>query len=234
MDKKYLIDDNFKKPEIFKELTNEQFNEFMGTGFLKTLNPKQVLFHQGDSADMCFFIKQGRLKLTQVNEDGKEVILRYVGFEELVAAIALMKESKYPVTAEPIEKSEVIGWDKPAFISLLEKFPRIAIKILTIVIGRLEDIQNRYMELCTEQAEQRIARTLLRFLQRTGTKTVEGICIDMPLTRQDLAEYMGTTLYTVSRTLSAWEKRGWITSERGRLTVIQPHAIVLLAEKTDE
>ena len=219
------------KPDIFRELTNEQFNEFIGKGVLKTLTPKHILFHQGDSANMCYFIKQGRLKLTQVNEDGKEIIFRYAGFQELIAAITVIKESKYPVTAEVIEKSEVIGWDKPTFTSLLEKFPRVAIKILTIVIERLDDIQSRYMELCTEQVEQRIARTLLRFIRTTGTKTSEGICIDTPLTRQDLAEYMGTTLFSVSRTLSNWEKNGWIKTERGKLTVIHPHELVSLTEK---
>jgi len=65
----------------------------------------------------------------------------------------------------------------------------------------------RYLELQTERVEQRIARSLLRIMKQSGRKTDEGILIDFRLGRQDLANYTGSTLYTVSRTLSNWEKK---------------------------
>jgi len=82
-----------------------------------------------------------------------------------------------------------------------------------------------------ERVEQRLARALLRFMNQAGRKTTEGILIDFRLSRQDLADYTGTTLYTVSRTLSSWEKQGWIASGRERIVVIDPHALMLFAER---
>jgi hypothetical protein len=80
------------------------------------------------------------------------------------------------------------------------------------VIKRPDDIQRRYLELQTERVEQRVARTLLRIMKRSGRKTNEGILIDFRLSRQDLADYTATTPYTVSRTVRNWGKRvgsGW-------------------------
>ena len=82
----------------------------------------------------------------------------------------------------------------------------------------------------TERVEQRIARSLLRIMKQSGRKTEEGILIDFRLSRQDLADYTGTTMYTVSRTLSSWEQRGWIVSGRERIVVANPHALVTFAE----
>ena len=68
-------------------------------------------------------------------------------------------------------------------------------------------------------------------MRSAGSKTSEGIQIAIPLSRQNIAGYAGTTLFTVSRTLRTWEKEGWIKSGRERITVTDPHALVSFAEK---
>lgn len=77
------------------------------------------------------------------------------------------------------------------------------------VVGtRLGELNNRIVEMATQQVEQRVANALLRLINQTGRKTPNGIEIDFPITRQDLSELTATTLHTVSRLLSSWEKRG--------------------------
>lgn len=223
--------ETLQKPDLFNRLTKEQFNEVVKSGFSKTLPSKSILFQQGDPADTCFLVNSGCLKLAMVNEEGNEVIVRYVDAGELTAAITLIKDRDYPVTAESVGETEVTGWDKQAFMGLMRDFPDIAINILGIVLERLEEVQHRYQELCTEQVERRIARTLLRLMQRGGKKTPEGIEIDIPVTRQNIADYAGTTLFTVSRTLSAWKKRGWVKSRREHITITDPHALVMFTDK---
>ncbi|TIL38143.1 MAG: winged helix-turn-helix domain-containing protein, partial [Mesorhizobium sp.] len=82
----------------------------------------------------------------------------------------------------------------------------------------------------TQQVEQRIAHALLRIVSQSGRKTPEGIEIDFPITRQDIAEMTGTTLHTVSRLLSAWEDQGIVRSGRQKVTVTDPHALMLVSE----
>ena len=115
-------------------------------------------------------------------------------------------------------------------MQLMRQYPDIAINLLGIILERIDDVQHRYLEVCTEHVNQRIARSLLRLMRRAGSKTPEGIHIDIPLSRQNIADYSGTTLYTVSRTLSAWEKKGWIQSGREKIVVTDPHALVIFAE----
>ena len=149
---------------------------------------------------------------------------------EITYAVSVFKGKDYPVTAQAIGPSEAIGWDRETMLELITTFPQIAINLLGTVIERLDDIQSRYLELQTERVEQRVARALLRIMKQAGRRTDEGILIDFRLSRQDLADYTGTTLYTVSRTLSRWEKMGWVKSGRERILVADPHAIVTFAE----
>jgi CRP-like cAMP-binding protein len=83
----------------------------------------------------------------------------------------------------------------------------------------------------TQQVEQRIAHALLRLAKQSGRKVDHGIEIDFPISRQDIAQMTGTTLHTVSRTLSGWEQSGLIESGRQRIVLREPHKIFLLAER---
>lgn len=195
------------KSEIFEGLSSVQFATLLEKGQRTILQSKSILFHQGDLAKRCYMVNQGRLKLTMFSEQGKEVILRYIGCGELAGAIAVLRNQSYPATAECIDETEVIGWDKPTILEFIYQYPTIAINLLGIVFNRIDDVQHRYLEVCSEHVDQRIARTLLRLMRRAGIKTSEGIHIDIPLSRQNIADYSGTTLHTVSRILSSWEKK---------------------------
>lgn len=218
------------KTEIFDGLTNEQITRLLKRGKEVKLRPKNILFHQGDTADRCFLVIRGRLKLTKLNELGKEIILRYINCGEITAATAVLRNQTYPLTAQSIDETVVIGWDKPTILALMRQYPDIAINLLGMVYDRIDEVQNRYLEMCTEQVDQRIARSLLRLMRRAGIKTPAGIHIDIPLSRQNIADYAGTTIYTVSRTLSMWEKKNWITSGREKIIIKDQQALVTLAE----
>ncbi|BBO67783.1 transcriptional regulator [Desulfosarcina alkanivorans] len=224
------MDTSLPKSDIFKGLTRDQLSGLVEKGRRIILKPKSVLFHQGDPAASCFLVNRGRLKLTKLNEQGREVIFRYIGAGELTAAITVLKRWAYPVTAESVEETVVVGWDKPTMIQAMHRYPDIAINLMGIILERIDDVQHRYLEVCTEHVDQRIARSLLRLMRRAGLKHPEGIQINLPLSRQNIADYSGTTLYTVSRTLSAWEKKGWILSGREQIVVTDPHALVQFSE----
>ena len=219
-------------PRLFNCLSRNEYDDFCREGRSIHLTPGEFLFHQGEQVRSCFVVRSGQLKLTKINEEGKEVIYRFLGCGEVTGAVTVLKDALYPVTAEAVGKVKLTGWGKEALLSLMRSYPDVAINLLAVVFERMDDIQKRYLELCTEQVEQRIARSLLRLMQRSGEKTDSGITISLPLSRQDIADYSGTTLHTVSRTLSAWEKNGWVRSGRQRVTVTDPHRLVELADKS--
>jgi len=230
MNENPLIVEDLHRTDIFKGLTDAQWVQVVRNGQHERLQPKRTLFLQGDPAERFYMVNKGRLKLFKLSEVGKEAIIRYIGAGEMAAAVAVLKGRDYPVTAETVEETEITSWDKPTFLRLLHDHPEIAVNMLGVVLERLDEVQQRYLELCSEGVEQRIARTLLRLMQRAGSRRADGTLIELPLSRQSIADYSGTTLYTVSRTLSSWEKNGWVQSGRERVLITDPHALVKFAE----
>lgn len=188
------------------------------------------LFHQGDPAEVIYIPVQGRLKLTQITPEGHEVILRYVGVGEMTGATAVFGDTAYPASAESVEAAVVLGWDNETTIELIEHYPRLGLNILRLLSVRLQELQDRLREMSTERVERRVARALLRLVSQLGRKAETGVLIDLPLSRQDLANMTGTTLYTVSRILSRWEEAGIIEAGREKVLIKRPPGLVVIAE----
>lgn len=230
MDSQIRLTDIFSQSDLFAGIEADNLSDIFSFGDQRIYKSGATLFREGYPAEKSYLVLKGRFKLTKLHEDGKEAIVRYINSGEMTAAVSVFKGRDYPVTAQAVGTSEVVGWDRETMLELMASYPQIAINLLGMVVKRLEDIQSRYLELQTERVEQRIARSLLRIMKQSGRRTDEGILIDFRLSRQDLADYSGTTLYTVSRTLSIWEKNGWVRSGRERIIVADPHALVSFAE----
>jgi CRP-like cAMP-binding protein len=225
-----IIEDRFYRSDFLSGITESQTASILNRGNRIQFQSGEILFHQGDPAHKSFLVLNGRLKLIKLHEEGKEAILRYIGPGELTAIISVFKEKEYPATAESIGVTEAVGWDKQTMLLLMLEYPPLAVNMLRCAIDRLDELQDRYLEICTEQVEQRISRALLRIMKQSGRRANDGIYIDFPLSRQELADYTGTTIYTVSRILSAWEKKGWIKSKREQIIVRDPHSLVMFSE----
>ncbi len=221
---------DFSRSDFLLGISKEQVDEIVKRGRLRDLQSGAVLFRQGDPATQSFVVLKGRLKLGILHELGKEVLVRYIGPGELAAMITVLQGRDYPVSAEAVGATRVIVLEKQAMLKIIEEYPSVALNMIRNALDRLEELQNRYLELYAERVEQRIARSLLRIMKQSGKRSGDEIVIDFPITRQSLADYTGTTLYTVSRTLSAWEKKGWVKSKRERIIIANPHALVLFVE----
>ena len=103
--------------------------------------------------------------------------------------------------------------------------------MVRFLAGRVKEFQDRYRELATERVERRVAHGLLRLSAQIGKQVEGGILIDLTLSRQDIAEMTGTTIFTVSRTLSKWEAQGIIESGRERVLVRKPDALRAIADE---
>jgi CRP-like cAMP-binding protein len=230
MDIQLDVTDTVSRSDLFAEIEEERLSDIVDLGRRQVHQTGITLFREGDPAVRSYLILKGSLKLSKLHEDGKEAIVRYINPGEITAAVAVSNGRTYPVTAQTVGLTEVVEWDRQTMLELITAYPRLAINMLRAAVDRLDDMQSRYLELRAERVEQRIARALLRFMEKSGRKTDQGILIDLRLSRQNLADYTGTTLYTASRTLSNWEKRGWIASGRERIVIIDPHALVTFAD----
>jgi len=222
--------DTVSRFDLFSGIAPETHAEILSRGQRVSCRSGEALFHEGDPALRCYLVLTSRLKLSKLHEQGKEALIRYINPGEVAAAIAVFQEKDYPVTATAVGAVEAVGWNKQIMLALMLKHAPLAVNLLRFVVDRIDELQARYLGLYAEQVEQRVARALLRLMRQSGRKTREGIRIDFPLSRQELADYTGTTLYTVSRILSSWQKKGWITSGRERIVVTDAHALVAFSE----
>ena len=196
--------------------------------------PKDTaVFDQGADADRFFVLLHGHLRVEKTSPQGQQTVIRYVSAGELFGVAQAMNLKQYPATAVAAVDSIALVWPSSCWSRLLARFPSLASGALLIVGSRLQDTQAMVMEISNEQVEERIAHALLRLAKQAGKKVGDGIEIDFPISRQDVAEMTGTTLHTVSRILSSWEQRGLVEGGRQRIVLCDPHALVSLAEGRD-
>jgi CRP-like cAMP-binding protein len=216
--------------ELFAGLSDAELREVLDAGSIRRLPKGQLAFSQGDDGLTCHMLLHGRVKIIKTRPDGGQSVLRFIGPGELYGAVAAVMGQSFPADALAIVDSLALVWTTPTFRALMKRFPEIGLRCMSCIGFRLMELQTRVGELSADRVERRIARALSRLARQGGRRTPEGIVIDFPVTRQDLAEMSGSTLHTVSRTLSAWDQQGITGSTRRHIVVRKPHALVALAE----
>ena len=113
---------------------------------------------------------------------------------------------------------------------IMLRIPQLALNGIEMIGQRFAWLQTRFQEVSTQRVEQRVARALLRLVRQFGRRVPEGVLVDMPLSRQDLAQMTGTNLYNASRILSKWEQQGLISTSRMQIILCKAHELVMIAE----
>ena len=190
----------------------------------------EAVFEQEGEAHSFFLLLDGHVRVVKTTPDGQQVIVRYISPGELMGIAHALGRTTYPASAIAVVDCVVLAWPGQLWPEFAAAFPNFGANTYKTVGSRLQDAQTRVVEMATEQVERRGAHALLRLIDPTGRKTGDGILIDFPISRQDIAEMTGTTLHTVSRLLTAWEDQGMVKSGRQKVTVTEPHHLRLLAE----
>lgn len=222
---------------LFQGLEADALMAVMQAARTRAVPSGSCFFFQGDSASQFYVLLEGRVRLTQVTPEGQQVLLRFITPGEGMGIVAALGTMTYPASAEAFDACRALMWEGAAVATLMERYPRLALNGMRLLAQRVREFQDRLRELATERVERRVARMLLRLARQSGHKVADGILIDLPLSRQNLAEMTGTTLYTVSRILSQWETQGLVETGRERVLIRNPHRLVIVAEDlpgTDE
>jgi CRP-like cAMP-binding protein len=216
--------------QLFHGLSPADLHAVCNLAGHRRIEPGGFFFHQDDPATTLFLLMRGQIKMTQIGPEGHQVLVRFVNAGEGFGAIAAMSGMTYPLSAQAVEECVAVSWDELTLKQILSTYPVITHNVLQLVTSYFKQLQERYRELATERVERRVARSLLRLVEQAGRPVERGVLIDLSLSRQDLAEMTGTTLYTVSRILSGWERAGLVDVGRGRVMIRRLPGLEAIAE----
>lgn len=187
-----------------------------------------TIFDEGAAADRFYLLLDGTIRVVKITPDGEQITSLHIPAGQLFGIAPALGRDTYPATAITASEALFLSWPVSLWHGFVTDYPGFATETYKTVGARVNEMNTRIVEMSTQHVEQRIARALLRLVNQSGRRTGEGIEISFPITRQDVSEMTGTTLHTVSRLLSAWEKDGLVSSKRKKIVVCDPHRLVVL------
>ncbi len=198
--------------------------ELLGQAQRRTVQADEVLFTAGQPAHAVHVLASGAAKLVQTMPGGARIIVKYVRPGEVFGSPALL-DKFYPTDAVAVTECVELQWPSDLVRTFIERHPRVALNVIGDLEARLREMEGRLRDLSNEPVEHRLARAILKLVESFGRQTREGVEIPFPVSRQDLAELIGSTLPTVSRTLRAWETQRQISRYRRRLVIADVEAV---------
>ena len=172
----------------------------------------EAIFHEGEPAERIHFVVDGRVKIVKATGP-RDLILEILGPGEPVGAVAVFERRAFPAAAIAIEGSTILSIPEREFFQLLESRPEMIRHVLGGLTMRLMMMNKRLADM-TGSVEVRAARLFLTLAERMGIPRDGGSFIPLPLSRQELADLLGTTLETTIRLMSRWQKENRVLTER--------------------
>lgn len=214
--------------DLFTDIHQNDLQKIASKAVLVSLSKNEVFFHQGEPSDRIYLLTEGHVKMIQIHHDGQQIMLRVCLAIEMFGAIALGQVESYPATAIAMDDCQAAYWTRSDLTDLVLQIPQLASNSLRFMAEHLQLMQDRYRLLATEHVEQRLAHHLIELLTAGGKPVDEGIWVGVALSQQELAEMIGTTLYTVSRLLKQWQNNQIVTCKREHIVVRDLPALIAI------
>lgn len=196
---------------IFSGTDNITFPMICRAANKQVIKKGDILFHQGDPADVLYYIKEGRLKLVILTEAGKEVIVQICGCGEAIGETALFRENIFsPASAIALEDSKICSLSRQSFEKVVTDDPKIAFQIIKALGERLDDTWEKITQLNTQTTQEKVISLFISLAQEHGVLCKEGTLININLTQQDIASMVGASRVMVSLVIQELVKCGYL------------------------
>ena len=224
-----MTDIPFSQVPLFASLKKEDREALAPICRLHSYERNDVIFHEGTPADRIYVVVHGRVKIVKA-AGIRDVIIDILGDGELVGAIAVFERVPFPASALAIEPSTVLSVPERDFFAMLERRPQMTRHILAGLSLRLMTVNKRIADM-TGSVERRAVRLFLTLAERAGTPREGGVFLPIALSRQEIADMIGTTLETAIRVMSRWQKDSVVLTEKNGFMI--PNADALRALDMD-
>jgi CRP/FNR family transcriptional regulator len=223
------LDDVLRQSALFRRLKPEDRVRLAGVSSVRSFDKSTSLFAEGDESDLMFTVLTGRVKVYKTTARGTDVILEIFGPGDPVGAVAVYESRPYPASAVAIEPTTCLVIPRKEFFFLLETYPTLVRGLLVGLTHRLVELTNRLAELSGGRIEGRFARFFLKLADQMGRPAREGTFIPLALSRQELADMIGTTIETSIRIMSRWAKDEIVRTDKDGFVLLNRAALESLA-----
>ncbi len=215
---------------FFRDLEPSLLEQLAAHSRLKTYDPNEVVFHEGDALSPClYWLASGSLRMTKLSESGKETILRLLWADAVFAAPALFGDGLAPATATAMEPVQVLTIEREALLQGFREDPELALHLLSIFNQRLQHLHNRVHGLVSERAIVRLIHYLEYFAASAGTEAVpQGQQLKAQLTYYQIARSIGITYEECVRLFK--QLKAAVSYQRGgKITILDAQELAAIA-----
>jgi CRP-like cAMP-binding protein len=212
-------------------LTDAEITELAGLARSKIFERRDVIFAQGQPVRQLLLLESGSVKLTQVGTNGSEVILWLRGAGDPVGLTGALSHSPHTCSARVVVTCRAMVWDWSKLESAYRGTPQIRRNMGGILSERLSELEERFREIATEKVARRVAFALLRIVKQVGKNTPSGI--EIFLSREEIAQLTGTTLFSISRLMSRWSELGIVVPRREAVLILDVDRLAMAGEENE-
>ncbi|MEK6778669.1 MAG: Crp/Fnr family transcriptional regulator [Candidatus Deferrimicrobiota bacterium] len=215
------VADALRKAPLFANLPPDDLRRLADIAILRRCEKKKTIFREGDRADGFFIVSVGSVKVFKLSEDGKEQVLHIVGPGQSFAEATVFEGGTFPAHAEALDDSELVFLPKQKFIDLLERNPRIALRMMASLSKWLKRMTDLVESISLRDVEARLVRYLSEEMKNRGVTPKDGTILELKVGKNVLASHLGTVPETFSRTLKKLQEEGKIAVEGKKIRILK-------------
>jgi CRP/FNR family cyclic AMP-dependent transcriptional regulator len=205
---------------LFSELNDTDLKEIVKVAIRQVYKKDNMILVEEEVGSTMFIILDGRVKISRISEEGREVILSILSEGDFFGEMSILNGQTRSANVVTLEDSEILVIRREDFLHMLHNYPQIAINLLKELAHRLRRSDSQIKSLSLQNATGKVASTLLRIADDSGKIYMGQVEIPRLPPQQDLANMAGTSRETISRVLKALEKRGYVKKQGSRLIIL--------------
>ena len=186
---------------------------------LQRFDPDETIFSKGDPGDSFCAILSGRVAISTVSEDGREVLLNILDSGQVFGEIAVLDGKDRTASATAMQKTELLTVGRREFIPFLERHPNLCIRLMTVLCERIRWTSDIIEDTLFLDIPHRLAKRLLILADGYGIETENGLRLGIRLSQEDLGHMLGVTRESINKGLRALQEQGVIRYDQGHLVI---------------
>lgn len=210
-----------RKAPLFANLPPDDLRRVAEIAAPRHFPKKGSVFREGDRAEGFFVVAKGRVKVFKLSEDGKEQVLHLIGPGQSFAEATIFEGGTYPAHAEALEDCDLVFLPKRSFTDLLERNPRIALRMMASLSKWLKRMTDLVESISLRDVETRLVRFLSEEMGGGGTAIKDGAIYELDVSKNVLASRLGTVPETFSRTLKKLQEEGKIRVKGKQIRILK-------------